>query len=527
MRCTTRAAAVALLLVISPVLTACGSTPQDEDAESTDGSDSPEGQSAPAGVLTFGQTAGITQLDPNTVGLLTEKQLGTLLWNGLTKDAPASADTPAPDLATDWTSSEDGLQWTFNLRDDVTYHDGRQFTAEDAVKNIEYVLDPEVPSQARVKIESITKATAVDDTTLVLDLSVPVPQLPTALIDVKMSDIDNIDSVNTNPNGTGPYKLESFVPGQSVELVPYEDYFGGAPLLAGIDIVTYPDITAAQSALTSGDLTLMFNVPPDALEGLTSAGLNVLEAQNPSGAAVFELDTTSAPFDDVLARQALSYATDRESMLAAAYGGHGVSNPGNVIVSPKNSFYNSELTPHEFNLERASELFAEAGVAEGSTLTYWAVAGAYPELVVMGQILQADLAEIGITLDIETNESSTWAEKFYPNGKSYPGLVVANALSFPPAPVPYSVSWFSDHGSCECNWTGTPEYNEAVRVVETSADAATVAEAYDTIQRILNEESPITVVVNTSPISVVQSKVSDVWVASDGVVHVEEARFTD
>jgi peptide/nickel transport system substrate-binding protein len=509
---------VAAPLLAILLLSACGSTPQGQD-----GAD-PDGPQGPAGVLTFGQTAGITKLDPNTVGLLTERQLDRLLWNGLTKDTPGG--TPEPDLATDWTTSEDGLQWTFNLRDDVTYHDGRQFTAEDAVKNIEYVLDPEVASQARVKIENITEATAADDTTLVLDLSAPIPQLPAALTDVKMSDIDNIDSVNEDPNGTGPYMLESFVPGQSLDLVPYEDYFDGAPPLAGVNIVTYPDITAAQSALTSGDLTLMFNVPTDALEGMTSAGLEVLAPEDPSGAAVFELDTTSAPFDDVRARQALSYATDRESMLAAAYGGYGVSNPGNVIVSPTNPFYNDELTPHEFDLDRASELFAEAGVTEGSTLTYWALAGAYPELVIMGQIVQADLAEIGITLEIETNESSTWAEKFYPNGKSYPGLVVANALSFPPAPVPYSVSWFSDHGTCECNWAGTPEYNEAVEIVETSTDEAAVADAYDTIQQILNEESPIVVVANTSPISVVQGDVDGVWVASDGVVHVEDASLT-
>jgi peptide/nickel transport system substrate-binding protein len=505
--------AVALIGVAALTLAGCAGSPAGQD-----------GHVGTGGVFIFGQTAGVTQLDPNTLSKLSETVLLSLLWNGLTKYG--SDGSTQPDLATSWTSSADGLGWTFHLRGGVKYDSGRAFTADDAVRNIDRVLDPSVTSQTRTKISMITKATATDPNTLVLTLKSPSPQLPTALIDVKMTDVDNIAQINQTANGTGPYKLKQFVPNQSVDLVANPGYWGGKPKLSEIQIVRYPDITAAESALRSGTATVLWNPPATALKSLRSDGLEVLKAADTGGVDVFEVDNTSTPFNNVRARQALAYATDRQAMLTAGFGGGGTVNPTQAPVSPTSRFYDRSLPSYDFDLGKAKQLFAEAGVTSGSTLTYWTIADAYPELTTEGQILQQDLAKIGITLRIETNEQATYAAKFYPNGKSYPGLIVPNELSFGPAPNTFSADWFAKGGTCECNWAAPERYNTVDHQLDAAGDPATIASAYQTIQQIMNAQSPIVIIANSAPVTVAKGDVRGAWVQTDGTLHIEDASLT-
>lgn len=480
-----------------------------------------EGEIEPGGSLVYGQAVGISQLDPNTIASGGQTQLQTLLWSALTKlDRDGAA---VPDIAESWTTSDDGLTWTFDLRPDVTYHDGTPFTAQDAVQNIERVLDPEIPSQTRTKIEMIEKVAAPDDTTLVVDLSQPNPTLPLALVDVKMSDVENIEEVNQTANGTGPYKLKSFVPDQAVEMVRFDGYYGDKPNLDEIKIVRYPDMTAAQAAFRAGELGLLWNVPPDAIDDLAvSADAQVLEAEEPSGAFVLELDTTSEPFSDIQARRALAYAVDRETMLDVAYAGRGIANEANNIVNPENEYYApSGLAQYEQDLDKAKELFEAAGVDK---LTYWTTPD-FAEWTTMGQVLQQDLASIDVKLEIKENEISAWVAQFYPAGKEFPGMVVPNFLSFPPLPADYALQWFSSTGTCECNWVAPREYDEAAQVAARSSDEAERAQSFAAMQKILSEQVPVVVVANTAFLSVAEEELRGAWVQADGTVHLEDAGY--
>jgi peptide/nickel transport system substrate-binding protein len=369
----------------------------------------------------------------------------------------------------------------------------------------------------------IAKAVATNPTTLTLTLKTPNAQLPASLINVKMTDVPNIANVNKDPNGTGPYKLKGFVPNQSVDLVANPSYWGGKPKMAEIKIVAYPDITAAETALRAGTLSALWNPPATAVSSLQTGGRQVLKAQDPGGVNVFELDNTSPPFNNPKARQALAYATNRAAMLKAGFGGNGEVNASQTPVSATNPFYDKSLPSYGFNLDKAKQLFAEAGVTSGTTLTYWTVAGAFPEMALEGQILQQDLAKIGIKLNIVSSVTSTWAAKFYPNGKKYPGLIVSNELSFQPAPDTFASQWFSSSGTCECNWTPPAAYNAAVVALQAAGTKDSQAAQLNVIQRTLNEQSPIVVIANTSPVTVVQSNVNGAWEESDGVLHLEDA----
>ncbi|WP_165777535.1 ABC transporter substrate-binding protein [Amycolatopsis antarctica] len=517
--------ALSIAIALITVTAACGGDGEDSAGPEVEASaSSGDGPVKEGGTLVYGQTAGVSQLDPNTIASGAQTQLQTLLWNGLTKWAPDN--TAQPDLAENWANSPDFRQWTFTLRAGVKYHNGKPFTAAEAKKNFDRVRDPNVPAQVATKIDMVREVTAPDERTLVFDLDTPNPQLPSSIIDVKMSDVDDIASVDANGNGTGPYRLTSFVPDQTVELARNDAYWGERPKLDGLKIVRYADATAAQTAMRSGDVDVLWSVAPDSVGNLAADGRQLLTAAEPASYVVWELDTTSAPFDNPKAREALSYAANRQSIMDAAYAGYGQATPGNVAVNPGNPHYNTTLPAQEYNLDKAKQLFAEAGVTEGSTLTFWTVAGNYPEWTTAGQILQEDLKKIGINLDIQGNEVSTWSTRFYPKGKQFGNMIVANYVSFTPLPDSYALSWFAaDKGTCECNWAAPPEYDEAIATIESTGPGPVRDEAFATAQEVLNRENPIVVVGSAAFLSVAQPDIRGLWVQSEGTLHLEEAGF--
>jgi peptide/nickel transport system substrate-binding protein len=481
--------------------------------------------SSSGGTLVLGQLQGVSQLDPNITSLQSDLIPTTLLYSALTKQAEDGS--IVGDLADSWETSEDGLEWTFTLKSGVTFHDGSDFTAQDVVDSVEYVLNPDTASQYAAKISAVASVEAVDDLTVKFTLSVPSPALAAGLTYTKIVQADDLATINETGNGTGPFKLENFVPGQELDVVANPDYFGGAPKVEGVKVVKYADQTAAERALSAGEVSMLYDVPKANIDTLLgTADLQLIVPAEPGGLSAWEVDTTSAPFNNPAARQALSYAMDRESMVAAGYAGYATINTVNSLATPTSPYFASGLTEYEFDLDKAKALFAEAGVTEGTTLTFWSLAGAFPEWVTMAQILQADLAKIGITLDIQTNETNTWLEKFYPAGKTYPATIVPNQLSFAALPDTFSSQWFSKNGSCECNWTGTDEFNAAVDVVTTSYDEAERKAAFEVIQQIISDQVPIVIIANVSANAVATAGVSGAWIQGDNLLRIENASLT-
>lgn len=521
-----RGLAVACATVtMAAVTAACGGDDSGSGGpEVKPSANSGQGPVKDGGTLVFGQVDGVTQLDPNKISSAAQTQLQTLLWSGLSKWAPDNS--AKPDLADSWDHSPDFKKWTFHLHPGVKYHNGKAFTATEAKKNFDKVLAPNSTAQVAAKIAMVQAVSAPDPDTLVVDLKSANPELPTDVIDVKMTDVDDIANVNKTANGTGPYKLKSFVPDQVVELTRNDAFYGTKPHFDGIKIARYADATAAQTALRSGDLSVFGSVSPDVVKNLATDGRQLLTAAEPAAYVVWELDTKSAPFNNPKAREALSYAANRDAMMEAGYAGYGISTPGNVVVNPKNKYYDQSLPKHEFNLDKAKQLFAEAGVTEGAKLTFWTKAGSNQEWTTIAQILQEDLKKIGITLDIQSNENATWSAKFYPKGKQFPGMLAANYVSFTPLPDSYALSWFEgSQGTCECNWAAPKEYNDAVATVESTGDGPARDAAFKTAQQVLNKENPIIVLGSTAFLSVAQGNVRGAWVQAEGTLHLEEAGF--
>jgi peptide/nickel transport system substrate-binding protein len=502
------------------VLAGCGGGGSGTSSDGAGASAGTPAQGGPSGTLTFGYAGnGLTSLDPNAITSGTEKPLATLLYDGLTQRAPDGSTKPA--LATSWSTSSDGRTWTFKLRSGVKYHDGRAFTAKDAVANIERVLDPDVASQVRKRVVDVKQAVAKGPHTLVIKLSQPNALLPTALVDLKMTDVGTIKKVNDNGNGTGPYELQDFVPDDHVTLKANPDYWGPKPKLQTIRIVRAADTTSAVTSLRTGELTMLWGVPPTDAKTLQSAdSVSFLKPAQNSGTVAWELDMTSPPFDKLAARQALAYAVNRNAYLSAAFQGFGQASPSNVPVAPGNPAYAGDLPSYPFDLDKAKQLFQQAGVGPGSTLTFWTTAGRNPQWLAMAQILQQDLKKIGINLKIQQKEASTWLQKFFPAGKKYPGTIVANYLSLP-STAPYALQFFVS-GGCECNWNDKAYDSLLGKALETSDEGQRTA-MLKQLEDMVSKTVPAVIPLQSATIVAAQKNVHGAWAESDGTVHLEQA----
>jgi peptide/nickel transport system substrate-binding protein len=494
------------MLTAALLITGCGS------------SATPTGETQKGGTLTVAAAQGIPQLNPAIRTFAWEEVLFPLLWNGLTKTDESGK--IVGDLAEKWEASADQKTWTFTLRDGVTFSNGDPFTADAAVSAFKYYLDDKTATQEKNKISMITDVTAPDEKTVVLTLSEPIATLPAGIVWVKMIDVDALGSIDKDPIGTGPYVVDKFTPDDSVTLVPNEKFFGEAPALDEIKIVKAAESTAAVTGLRSGDLDVLWSVPQGDVDGLEGGGIALVRPDNPSQWPSWEVDTTSPPFDDVRARQALAYATDRDAILDAAYYGQGNVSSTNNALGESNPWYGGDLTDYSYDLDKAKELFAQAGVTEGSTLTWWGIAGQYPEWNTSGEILQASLKKIGITLKIDNNDIGTWVDSFYPAGKSYPGYIVPNFQSTPPEPA-YALNFYLP-GRCECNWKDD-DFSKAFSDAVAEPDETARKEKWGVVQEIINREVPLIVPLQSTVVSATSDKVTGVWVEGGGQLHLENA----
>lgn len=476
------------------------------------------------GTLTVGAAHNISQLNPAIITLAFEGTLYPLLWNGLTKQNEEGV--VEGDLATEWEASDDLTEWTFTLRDDVTFHDGTPLVAEDVVQAFEYHLDPNTGAKYRSKISSIESVEAPDDTTVVFHLSNPQSVLPLAITDIKIIDVDNLDTINVTPNGTGPFKLESFVPDDHVTLVRNEDYFGTPAPLETIEIVKIADSTAAVTSLRAGEIDVMYDLSyADAGKFGENPDFQVVAAEPYHWTQTWKIDTSTFPFNDVRARQALSYATDRDTILEKAYYGFGIAAPTNNPVSSTASFFAPDgLVDYSYDLDKAAELFAEAGVNPGDTITWWGPAGVQPEKVATAEILKDSLGQIGINLEITLKPIAEWTPVFIPVGQSFPGYIAPTGSSTPYDPA--YIFQFARQGACECNWV-SPEFEAAYDAALAIGDDAERAKAFYKVQEIISAEVPVIIPLITSFLSAASAEVEGIWSNGSGTnLHLENASIS-
>ncbi len=479
---------------------------------------------AQGGEATIASAQGVSQLDPYKILFAFEGVVHPLMWATLTQYTPEGGETVEPNLATEWEASADQKTWTFTLRPDLKTSTGEPLTSDKIAASLERAFDPETAFLWAIFIPKVAAVSAPDESTVEIKLKTPGRYLPAALTKISIMDVDELGKINRSPAVTGPYKVAKFTPDQSLELVPNEHYHGDPPKLDKLIFTKAQDATAAVTSLRAGEVQALWSVPwTDVRELDGNSDVAITTGDKPAQNGLILTDNTSGVFKDVKARQALAHAVDRQSIVDAVYAGRGDVPTTNNPVFQWSDLVTDGLQEYDFDLDKAKELFAEAGVTEGSELTFWAPAGAYPEWTSVGELLQKDLETIGINLKIETNEISQWVEPFAPAGKKFPDMIVPNIYGGMPLPLNLS-SWVP--GVCECNFDNA-DYNKALADAQAATDDDAAKAALATAQKVFNEQVPVALTVQTSiPVGHV-SDLQGIWIDPSGLSRFDRAGYVE
>jgi peptide/nickel transport system substrate-binding protein len=307
---------------------------------------------------------------------------------------------PVPELVESWVPSDDRLTLTLKLRRDVTFHSARPFTAEDAKWNLEHVQDPKTGAQSGPALSGV-RTQVVDASTLELRLPDVLPQIFSLLADVLI--IDPQSEIATNAAGTGPFKVDNFTPANEMQLVRNTHYWRpDRPFLDSVTVRSIADLNSGLVALESGAIHLA-QCPESAVQRLKAGDRTSATVLPGVGNYCFNLNVTNPNLSDRRVRQAIDLALDRKRFANTLL--YGLTDP-TYIMWPRNSpVWDAALDVGEFNLDKARRLLSDAGYSSGFDMKIQTSTG-YPALNPFAQVIQADLASIGINTSVEVLEAA-------------------------------------------------------------------------------------------------------------------------
>lgn len=367
------------------------------------------------GTLTLRVQTDVQTLDPAHVGQSTDHAIALLIYNGLVRYEVGGLDV-VPDLATGWEVSDDGLTYTFELREGVMWHDGYgELTADDVVYSIERIKANETASRFQQDLDIIESVEAVDDHTVRFTLKTPFSDFIPAVLAFRPGWLVNQQAVEergetfgVDPVGTGPYQFESWSRGSEIVLTRNPDYQGDLAFDRIVFKVINDDSVAALAVRTGEvDAAYIFEGQPglsllDYAESAEDVEAKVIPGFRTQW-TTFNLDRPAV--SDIRVRQAIIHAIDKEAAVEAVYGPLGTA---------RSSIFNPNIPgfidpdPFPYDPERARELLAEAGYADGLQIDVLVMPSrGWPELAT---ILQDMWRQVGIEANLIIRERAVYDE---------------------------------------------------------------------------------------------------------------------
>ncbi len=349
-------------------------------------------------------------LDPHYAVAAGTREVMFNVFEGLVKPTPEGDLIPA--VASDYTISDDGLTYTFTLRDGILFHNGEPVKTSDVVWSIQRNADASEGDPLIPAFSSIADITS-DDTTVTITLSEPNNEFLSYMTVAVIP--ESYDKQATDPVGTGPFRFVSRRAQDSIVLERFEDYWGEP---AHLDRVTYKvneKMEGLIMGLQSGALDLVSHMSSTDTAQLNPDDFTIEEGTMNLVQALY-LNNSVAPFDNVLVRQALCYAIDRQGILDMAFDGYG-SLLGSAMYPAFGKYFDESLTDYyPYDPEKAMELLAEAGYPNGFEMTI-TVPSNYQPHVNTGEVIAEQLSAVGITATLEPVEWATWLSDVYAGGK--------------------------------------------------------------------------------------------------------------
>jgi peptide/nickel transport system substrate-binding protein len=491
----------ALMLAFSLALAGCSS-----------GSEEGGSKIDPNNVMVYGRGGDSVALDPAVVTdgesfIVTEQIYEPLVNYG--KDNTDIVEG----LAKKWDISEDGLTYTFELNEGITFHDGEKLNAEAVVKNFErwakskdeekfYYYKSMFGGFEGDEGHVIESVKADGDYKVVFKLKRPqAPFLKNiAMSPFAIASPKAFDSLSKKPVGTGPFVFKSWKPNDTIVLEKNTDYWmKDLPKLDGVTFKVIKDNSSRLNALTKGEIDLMDGLNPSDMKSVSDNDKLQLFERPSMNVGYLAFNVEKAPFDKKEVRQAISHLIDKQAIIDNFF--EGTAEPAKNPMPPSIAGYNESIQDREFSEEKAKELLAKAGLADGFKMDLWAMPVARPYMPngqKVAEAIQANLAKVGIEANIVTFEWGTYLEKTR-NGE---------------APV-FMLGWTGDNGDAD-NFLYTlldkdnigsnnysryanDEVHNLLIEAQSNPNEEERAELYKQAQEIIHEDAPWVPLVHSKP----------------------------
>lgn len=441
----------------------------------------------PADLLRIAFAGAPSQLDPAVMNTIEAYQAAYMVYDSLVwvdRDLQ-----PQPMLATGWESSADGLRWDFSLRPDVVFHHGTPFSAGDVVHTLTRLIDPASGSRLASSLGFIDAVEALDEQTVRLKLNAPNMDLLLLLgtVQARILAADySLQQLNTQPSGTGPYRVTEIVPGHRIRFQRNAEYWDGARVLIGeVEHHYVPSLDLQVVGLVQGEIDLIPDVGstfPDLLAD--TPDIELFEVTSGAYQTVV-MQATAPPFDDVRVRRALKYCVDRDALRTRIMSGRGETGNDHPVssVSP----FWADLPLRTRDITRARALLAEAGYADGFEIDL-ITSTSRPGMVELAQAVQEMVAPAGIKVNVVLVPADIyWSD--------YGGKVpfhIGNWGFRPSIDETFHVAYHSTASGNESRWSD-PQLDEWIDAARGEQDPDARTQLYAQAQELIMEDGAVIV----------------------------------
>jgi len=453
-------------------------------------------------------------LQPSSLDIATEYEAAAMAVNRVVYERlvqyKGNTTDIVPELATSWDQSADGKEWTFHLRQNVKFQDGTPFNADAVKYSFDRVL--KINQGPAWMFASIDHIDVVDNYTVKFVLKTPFSAFLPALANIWGTGIVSPTAVKANEKagdlgqaymqdhmvGTGPYKFVEWVHGDHITLERNLDYWGGWPTTSAgkpidrviIKFITEPATQRLQ--LEKGDLDIAMDISVDDLAQVSKESGMVLVEQPSMMGTYIRFNVTKPPLDNIKVRQAILYAFDYNGMINQVMRGHAIQMQGPAAIGLPG--HNDQLPIVKQDMAKAKQLIQDSGVKTPLTLTYVYETGQEDRRMV-GELLQSNLAELGITLQIQTMPwESIWG-KVSDKDKSQTPDLTANGWWPDYAdvqdylyPMYHSSQW--PPTSLNIGFYGNPQVDQLLDQALVTMDANTRYGLYEQAQQLIFNDTP-------------------------------------
>ncbi len=444
----------------------------------------------------------------------------------------------APSLAESWESIDENT-WEFKLREGVKFHDGTDFNAEAVKINLERILDPEVASPRYFLFQMIDEITVIDEYTVQIKTEYPFSPLLAHLSHtgsgmvspaVIAEDYEAMKAgkiagtiINDKPIGTGFFTFESWTPDDRIKLVRNEDYWGDKPHVDTVTFQVSPESATRNADLERGFVQIADPVQPIEVNSINESNFGSVFQKPSSGLSYIGFNMNKKPFDDKRVRQAITMMVNRAEIIDGIYEGFGI--PAVGPLAPGIFGYDDSLEPIEYDVEKAKQLLAEAGYADGFKTTIWT--NDSDQRTDTAIMLQHALKEVNIDVDIEQLEWGAYLAKTAAGEHD----MFIHGWSNPPGDADYGLYALfnsAQHGDAgNRSFYNNPEVDALLDEGRREADPEKRMAIYKEIQEILIDDAPLIFVHHQEYLVGLSNDIIGFDMDTSGIYNLQNVQFVE